>query len=283
MSFTTPILLSSLNGTNGFRLNGVDEFDRAGLSVASGDVNGDGFADLIIGAPNANNLYGGTYVVFGRASGFPATLALSGLDGSNGFRIDGVDFNDLSGFSVASAGDVNGDGYTDVLVGANIPDGTAGNSYVVFGKAGGFDATFALSGLDGNNGFRLDGVSVNDRAGFSVASAGDVNGDGFDDLIVGAYGASSLAGRSYVVFGKANGFGASLSLSGLDGNNGFRLDGVSADDRSGLPVASAGDVNGDGFADLIVATPDANNSVGSSYVRVGWATMSIRSTASPLW
>ena len=109
--------------------------------------------------------------------------------------------------------------------------------------------------LDGSDGFKLSGVAAGDYSGFSVASAGDVNGDGFADLIIGALGADphgDYSGASYVVFGKASGFAANIDLSTLDGSNGFKLSGAAADDQSGISVASAGDVNGDGFADLIV-------------------------------
>ncbi len=214
-SFQRQSTLRSLNGTNGFRLDGIDAFDRSGFSVASaGDVNGDGFADLIIGAYGANPggdiEAGESYIVFGKASGFAASLDLAALDGMNGFRLDGIDVVDFSGFSTASAGDVNGDGFADIIIGAPFSDSFAGESYVVFGKASGFAASLDLATLDGTNGFRLDGIDFFDYSGRSVASAGDVNGDGFDDIIIGAYagdpGGDSSAGESYVVFGKASGF-----------------------------------------------------------------------------
>ncbi|SFE39315.1 integrin alpha [Nitrosomonas sp. Nm166] len=278
--FDATIDLSSLDGSNGFRLDGETAYDRSGRSVSSaGDVNGDGFDDVIIGAPltDSNGYYSGSsYVVFGKASGFTATLDLSSLDGSNGFHLDGEAAGDLSGRSVSNAGDVNGDGFDDVIVGApTIND--VGSSYVVFGKASGFGATLDLASLDGSNGFRLDGETANDRSGYSVSNAGDVNGDGFDDVIVGAAFADpngAFSGASYVVFGKASGFDAALDLSSLDGSNGFRLDGEAAGDQSGTSVSNAGDVNGDGFDDVIVGAfgADPNGPLsGSSYVVFGKA------------
>jgi hypothetical protein len=260
-----PASLADLDGTNGFRLEGIDAGDDSGFSVAgAGHVNGDGFSDLIVGAPGAapsgDYNAGESYVVFGRASGFGASLDLATLDGTNGFRLDGIDPRDLSGSSVAGAGDVNGDGFGDLIVGAYYGDpggeADAGESYVVFGRASGFGASLELAALDGTNGFRLDGIDAGDSSGGSVAGAGDVNGDGFSDLIVGAAGAAPSgdynAGESYVVFGRASGFGASVELATLDGTNGFRLDGIDEPDLSGRSVASAGDVNGDGFGDVII-------------------------------
>jgi len=280
--FGATLELSSLDGSNGFKINGEANGDQSGRSVSSaGDVNGDGFADLIVGAyladPNGS-ASGASYVVFGMDAAFGATLELSSLDGTNGFQINGEAASDFSGCSVASAGDVNGDGFADLIVGARgaDPNGSAsGASYVVFGHALGFGATLELSSLDGTDGFQINGEAADDRSGFSVASAGDVNGDGFADLIVGAFGADpngNFSGASYVVFGQASGFGATLELSSLDGDDGFQIDGEATSDNSGWSVASAGDVNGDGFADLIVgaylADPNGNFS-GASYVVFG--------------
>ena len=279
--------LSSLDGTNGFRLDGGELGAVSGYSVSSaGDVNGDGYDDLIIGAvgtdPNGNNS-GSSYVVFGSGSAFASTVDLSTLDGTTGFRLDGELAYDQSGYSVSSAGDVNGDGYDDLIIGANGADfngSYSGSSYVVFGTGSAFAATVDLSSLDGTTGFRLDGEADTDTSGFSVSSAGDINGDGYDDLVIGANFADPndiFSGSSYVVFGSDMAFATTVNLSTLDGTNGFRLDGVAAQDQSGYSVSSAGDVNGDGYDDLIIGAPyaDPNDSTsgssGSSYVVYGGA------------
>jgi hypothetical protein len=272
LSFSPTVGPWTLNGTNGFRLDGVAAGDTSGSSVAgAGDVNGDGFADVIVGAPWAHphgSYSGSSYVVFGKASGFAASINLSSLNGTNGFRLDGVAADNWSGRGVAGAGDVNGDGFADVMIGRR----GAGLTYVVFGKASGFASIIDLSTIDGGNGFGIN------RTGFpaSVAGAGDVNGDGFADVIVGSPGDSphgGNSGSSYVVFGKASGFAATIRVSKLDGTNGFRLDGTAVSDLSGSSVASAGDVNGDGFADVIVGADGAPNATyaGSSFIIFGRA------------
>ncbi|MEM6715093.1 MAG: hypothetical protein AAF622_08470 [Cyanobacteria bacterium P01_C01_bin.147] len=251
---------------------------------------GDGIDDVIIGAvnadPNGNDSAGESYVVFGSDQGFGASLDLSTLNGSNGFVINGVDAGDAAGLPVSDAGDINGDGIDDLIIGSGIGSRSASSNgsdrevYVVFGSDQGFSANLELAALDGTNGFAINGIAATFFAifTFSVSGAGDINGDGIDDLIIGSGSANpngqSFAGASYVVFGSDQGFSASIDVSALDGCNGFVLNGIDARDYSGISVSGAGDINGDGFADLIIGAPGpifGSSVSGESYVVFGRA------------
>jgi hypothetical protein len=246
-------------GIGGFILDGEADGGLAGLSVsAAGDVDGDGLDDLIVGAPGADPDdrfdAGRTYVVLGKTDTDRVSL-VGPAEGIGGFAMTGESLLDQSGRSVSGAGDVNGDGLADVIIGAPYasPNGDySGRTYVVFGKA---DTTpWPLVAVpQGNGGFALDGEAENDHSGWSVSGAGDVNGDGFADVIVGAPTYYST-GRSYVVFGKTT--TDKMDLSDVaQGMGGFALEGEALWDLSGLSVSGAGDVNGDGLADVIVGAP----------------------------
>jgi hypothetical protein len=215
------------DGSEGFILRGAETFDFAGDSVSgAGDVNGDGVDDLLIGAngvdPGDLDNAGASYLVFGRTTGFPPLVELRdidptlGADGSEAVVFAGRDEFDGAGKSVSGAGDVNGDGIEDLMIGAigADPGGTedAGETYIVFGRRTGFPAVFELQRLspagggDGSEGFIVAGARIDDGSGRSVSDAGDVNGDGVDDLLIGAPwadpGGRATAGASYVVFGR---------------------------------------------------------------------------------
>jgi len=278
-AWTSSLNLSSLDGSDGFAINGVSDYDSSGTSVsAAGDINHDGIDDLIIGAPYSNGGAGSGYVVFGNDQGWGSELNLSGLNGTNGFVINGVNEYDSLGMSVSEAGDINGDGIDDLIIGApdaGTPGAYSGATYVVFGSEQAWAGSLNLSNLDGSNGFAIYGVDNLDSLGTSVSYAGDINVDGFADLIIGALLADpngTDSGASYVVFGSDQTWTSSLNLSGLNGSNGFVINGVGAGDKSGTSVSAAGDINVDGFDDFIIGSPfaDPNGAdSGASYVVFG--------------
>lgn len=230
-----------------------------GHSVAgAGDVNGDGYADVAVGAQGASGFAGQVYLYLGSAAGLSSSPAvtLTGPDGPTG-----------SYGAVSSADDVNGDGYADIVVGANAADGNAardftGRAYVYLGSA---------AGLTGSPALTLVGAEAGGAFGRWVSNAGDLNGDGYGDVVIGAdgengAGAAGSPGRVYVYFGSSAGLAASpaVTLTGPDGPNTW----------FGRCAAAAGDVNGDGFADLVIganaggAATAGDGGVGSA---LGWA------------
>jgi len=179
-----------------------------------------------------------------------------------GIKIAGEFSGDSSGYSVSSAGDVNGDGFDDFIIGAPLGDrdqtadiADTGAAYVVFGNASGLtdiDLTDISLG-DGTLGFKLEGGSAGDAAGISVSLLGDVNGDGFGDIIVGAdYAGANGEGAAYVVFGKDTGFTNAYNLDAL-GDDGFKITGALTYDYAGTSVGGHGDINGDDLRLLIQA------------------------------
>ena len=215
-------------------------WDTFGNAVAgAGDVNKDGYADVIVGAmqDDDNGLECGSARV------------LSGLDGAVLYTFYGDSDWDIFGISVAGAGDVNADGYADVIVGASGDDD--------YGASSGSARVF--SGVDGSILYTFYGGASHDCFGISVAGAGDVNKDGYSDVIVGAN------------LDDGNGYGAGSAqvLSGFDGSVLYTFYGDSAWDAFGKSVAGAGDVNIDGYADLIVgASGDDENGNSSGSARV---------------
>jgi hypothetical protein len=236
-----------------------------GASVASaGDVNGDGYADVIVGAPsfsNGQDREGRAYVYHGSASGLKPLQAWT-------FESNLVECE--IGWSVASAGDVNGDGYDDVLVASEFCGvlDREGRVYLFLGSSSGLSATHT---------WMIEGSGSEESLGWSIASAGDVNKDGFDDVIIGAPWASYPEvheGRAYVFYGSASGLAATanwIAESNVDWSD------------FGSSVASAGDVNGDGFSDVIIGHGNMYNpetGEGRAYVYLGSA---IGLSAMPAW
>lgn len=252
---TSAVDLTSL-GSSGYRIDGASFGDHAGGAVSSaGDVDGDGMGDVLVSAPDAPyppaaRAYSGkVYVVFGKADG--TTIDLASL-GAGGYEIDGPSQQAFAGNAVADAGDVNGDGTPDQLIG----DQFINDAYVVFGQSDAL-TTIDLAAL-GTQGYLIDGVDQG--FGSSLASLGDVNGDGIPDAVIGAVGASNngdTSGSTYVLY--LHDAASPINLFNL-GADGYRLDGGAAHDDAGISVADAGDVNGDGADDPLVGAPFADPS-----------------------
>jgi len=243
------------------------ESDQAGAQfgqvvATAGDVNGDGYSDAIVGAPNFDNTQfdeGRAYLYLGSASG-PSV--------NSGWIAGSTQSDAHFGFALAPAGDVNGDGYADVIVGCYFCDNgqtDEGRAFVYLGTAGGLSLTV---------GWAAESNAANANFGYSVATAGDVNGDGYSDVIVGApaqYDISNPPGRAMVYFGSPSGPSSTPDFT------------YAGDPHDASVVATAGDMNGDGYSDFLVGSegsvgpPPSNVSIflGSSSLPAYRTTLSV--------
>lgn len=257
------------DGSAGAHFTGEAPNDLAGASIAGvGDVNGDGFGDLLIGAPSNDsgpgNDGGAAYLVLGGLNG----LGLSTRLGQGSIiEYTGEAASDNAGVSVAGAGDVNGDGFDDLLIGANLNDdggADAGAAYLILGSASPTGGDLALLGIE------YMGEATGDQAGISVAGAGDANGDGFSDLLIGApFNGAADNGAAYLVLGSGSppAPGSQTSLA-----TAVKYTGEAANNFAGRSVAGLGDTSRDGLADFAIGAPgntDAGAAAGTAYLVPG--------------
>jgi hypothetical protein len=287
-------LTATTNGMTGTTLSPTWQFNvghrSAPVDTSWGttlDVNGDGYADVAVSAPSTNSHVGQVAIYLGSAAGVAATSAavLPGQVMASAGDVNGDGFGDLvigldggevaiylggpSGLStapditlstppsaayfggpVAGVGDINRDGYADLVVGGSLPNHT-GAVYVFLGSANGPAAQPSAS---------LIGTTPYDHFGFALASAGDVNGDGYGDVVVGDTWNSTATGHVYVYLGGAGGV-AHTPIATFTGTLG---------DGLGQALSTPGDVNGDGYADLLIgAFQTAGGATGAAYIYPG--------------
>jgi len=213
--------------------SGDNAGDRFGTSVSgAGDVNNDGYDDLIIGAPLDDD----------NESGSGSARVISGFDGSELYNFYGDSLDDNFGVSVSGVGDLNNDGYADVITGSNLNNSNSDNDN---------GSAYILSGMDGGVLQTFNGPFNDTHLGYSVSDAGDVNNDGYTDIIVGSNLVTSELGYAWV-------------FSGWDGASLYTFRGDNVNDFFGYSVSGAGDVNNDGYADLIVGAYGDDNQGGNS-------------------
>ena len=283
--FDTVFRLEDLDGTNGYRFIGEEPGHFFGEWVASaGDFNGDGFEDIVVSSHELDagqDQRGAVYVFFGGAAGLAALdladgsadgqILAASLDGYNGFRLTGPNDDDRIGHGVNHAGDIDGDGFDDIIFGSE--DGISGGAFIQFGRAGPFAATAPPEYSSGVLGYFFDpaGPNGDDRLGYSVSSAGDFNGDGFDDFLIGAIDADPRSGindedegAAYLILGGRDNLedlddddgnlGGVINLEHLSAGQGAVLTNLYDSNDTGNSVAALGDINGDGYDDIAVGS-----------------------------
>jgi hypothetical protein len=228
-------------------MSGVTINDGLGNSVSSaGDVNGDGYSDVIVGVPGYSSNRGAAYIFYGGA-------VMNNVADVTPVPNTNININDFFGGSVSSAGDVNGDGYSDVIVGRRGSSSNTGDAFIYYGA----------DSMNGSSDKRLIGEAPNNYFGSSVSSSGDVNGDGYSDVIVGAYQNSSFKGRAYIFFGGLL----------MDDIADLKMTGNTSGDILGNSVSTAGDVNSDGYSDVIVGAYGYSSQTGRAYLFYGGMNM----------
>jgi hypothetical protein len=229
-----------MDSTADVTLTGETTNNYFGYRVSdAGDVNNDGYDDVIVGALGYNSYTGRAYIYYGSSS----------MDSTADVTLTGETIYNIFGFSVSSAGDVNNDGYDDLIVGAFGYNSYRGRAYIYYGG----------NSMDNTPDITMTGEATDNRFGYSVSDAGDMNDDSYNDVIVGACYYNSSKGRTYIYYGG----------SSMDNTSDVIMTGEGTYNAFGNVVSGAGDVNNDGYDDVIVGAYRYNSNTGRAYIYYG--------------
>ena len=293
---------SSINGVRVFGDSSAANYLFGVSASGAGDVNDDGIDDVVVGAAGASYsgraACGAVWIIFG-STGALTDIYLNSILPTKGFAIYGASAGDQLGSAVSKAGDVNGDNVADIVIGGNsttTSNGKTGAAYVILGRASGatpFTTIDLAAFTSGPEGFKISGAAANDLLGQAVAGGGDVNNDGYDDVVIGASTADPTSrnngGRSYVIYGQDEAFFSDINLAGANfaSTLGYRIDGAASNDQSGMSVALLPDFDGDGLSDIGIgaALVDPGNpsrfNAGNAYMLLSVENGSAKPTSQP--
>ena len=269
--------IASLTSAVGFKISGFPTAYLGAALSSAGDFNGDRIADLTISAPGALSDQGVGYVIYGKQT--PATfsdfsVSTSGATGR--FTVTGSSSIDQLFLVASDAGDFNNDGYSDVLWASPTTNTDQGTILLIYGGS----TDFGVSSMAASQGIKLTGVSLRDLLGSSLASLPDVNGDGINEILIGAKGYSYNKGALYLLYGRKD-KPPTINLDTFTAADGFKILGSTPDGLLGASVESIGDLNGDGVSDILIGAPGTGNT-GRAYVVFGpnaWSCSTCSSTS----
>ena len=237
-----PITIDPLSTSPDWSKTAGQASANYGFALATaGDVNGDGYSDIMIGAPYYDNGQSNEGAIFGYYG------SASGPSSSQDWFAESNQTDANFGYSLATAGDVNGDGYSDVVVGAPLCENGQSDEGIIYIFHG------SSSGLSASSSYQREVDQASAQFGFSVSTAGDVNGDGYSDVIASALyydSGQTDEGKVFVYHGSSGGLSASPDWD-------HETNQASA--QFGYAVSTAGDVNGDGYSDVIIGGPYLDN------------------------
>jgi hypothetical protein len=265
--FPSFFVLPNINAATGIKINGINMYDSNGWAVAGGDINDDGYGDVITCAPYVNNDIGECYVIFGNSQGFNQPVDVSKLVYPYGFIVRGEthpswNIGGKFGSSVTVL-DFNNDGILDVAFGAFHANNYQGKVYILYGRKQ-FPSFINVQDLDGTNGTTIFGTEPYGLIGVSLENAGDLNNNRKSNLFIGSHGVNLGTGRNYVLFSDENA-PPIINLDELNGKTGFAIDGMNSGDLFGHAAINAGNITGNGLATLLYGAQGYNNNSGRIY------------------